>query len=69
MSQLYTDDNILDEKKVNYYFYNAFREQYPEIHENLKDNVKYADINNLFNFEKKEFDYAMNTKMRPRQSR
>ena len=67
VSQLYTDDNILDDKKVNYYFYNAFRKQYPEIHENLKDNVKYADINDLFNFEKKEFDYAMNTKVRPRQ--
>ena len=69
VSQLYTDDNILDDKKVNYYFYNAFRKQYPEIHENLKDNVKYADINDLFNFEKKDFDYAMNTKVRPRQSR
>ena len=66
-SQLYTDDNILDDKKVNYYFYNAFRKQYPEVHKNLKDNVKYADINDLFNFEKKEFDYEMNTKIRPRQ--
>lgn len=66
-SQLYTDENVFDDKKVNYYFYNAFLGEFPEVHENLKDNVKYANINNLFNFEKKEFDYAMNTKIRPRQ--
>ena len=69
VSQLYTDENVFDNKKVNYYFYKAFLGEFPEVHENLKDNVKYADINDLFNFEKKEFDYAMNTKMRPRQSR
>lgn len=67
ISQLYTDDNILDNQKVNYYFYNAFKQQYPEVHENLKDNVKYVNVNDLFNFDKKEFDYSMNTHIRPRQ--
>ena len=66
VSQLYTDDNILDDKKVDYYFYNAFRKQYPDIQENLKDNVKYVNTNDLFNFDKKDFDYAINTHIQPR---
>ena len=46
-SQLYTDENVLDDKKVNYYFYKAFRKQYPEIHENLKDNFTSIDNNKV----------------------
>ena len=52
MSQLYTDENVFDDKKVNYYFYKAFLGEFPEVHDNLKSNVFYKNIENVIVFDK-----------------
>ena len=51
-SQLYTDENVFDDKKVNYYFYKAFLGEFPEVHDNLKSNVFYKNIENVIAFDK-----------------
>lgn len=70
-SQLYTDENVFDDKKVNYYFYNAFLGEFLEVHDNLKGNVSYKTLDNIVVFDRTEkdnkFECVINTNIRPRQ--
>ena len=37
---------------MNYYFYKAFLGEFPEVHDNLKSNVFYKNIENVIAFDK-----------------
>lgn len=56
-SSLYDEEelnsNIL---KTNYYIHEAFNNNYPEIHDNLKSNIKCAHTNTLLTFDKPTFE-------------
>jgi len=65
LTKLYDEYSLNDNpEKANYYFYNAFLNNYPEIDDSLKQNLMVINTSNLFNFEKVVFDKIMYIKER-----
>ena len=59
-TKLYSESNLLDEKKANYYIYNAFNGKKVNIDESLKKNISYVCMSNLFEYGTSEFDKRVN---------
>ena len=59
-TKLYSESNLLDEKKANYYIYNAFNGKKVNIDDSLKKNISYVCMSNLFEYGTNEFDKRVN---------
>jgi type I restriction enzyme M protein len=53
---LFDDKSLVNPKKASAYIYKAFNNEYPTIHETLKDNVFYAGLIDMLTFDRENFD-------------
>jgi type I restriction enzyme M protein len=58
-TKLYDDSNTLNKAKSNFYVHSSFLNSYPEIEEELKDNVNTIDLNTLIDFSQLIFDNSI----------
>lgn len=59
-TSLYDEDDQLNSEKANYYVYSAYRRDYPEISEKMRDNISTVDTNDLINLKSVPFEKVMN---------
>ena len=59
-TSLYDEDDQLNCEKANYYVYSAYRGEYPEISENMQNNISTVDTNDLINLRSVPFEKVMN---------
>jgi type I restriction enzyme M protein len=55
-THLFDEKSLINPKKASAYIYKAFNNEYPTIHETLKDNVFYADLIDMLTFDRENFD-------------
>ena len=59
-TSLYDEEDQLNCEKANYYVYSAYRGEYPEISENMQNNISTVDTNDLINLRSVPFEKVMN---------
>ena len=59
-TKLYNESNLLDEKKANYYIYNAFNGKKINVDESLENNISYKHMSELFEYGTSKFDKRVN---------
>ncbi len=59
-TRLYDEDDQYNSEKANYYVYNAFNNEYPEITETLKPEISKVDAISLIDFHATVFEKALN---------
>lgn len=59
-TSLFDEEDQLNCEKANYYVYSAYRGEYPEISDNMQNNISIVDTNDLINLKSVPFDKIMN---------